>query len=77
MASGVRARLGTDIGVAVTDIAGPGGGTASKSVGLVYLALDVNGSVTVVRRVFPGDRAFVRTLTVKTALDLVRRALLP
>jgi nicotinamide-nucleotide amidase len=75
MASGVRARFATDLGVALTGVAGPDGGTAEKPVGLVHVALDARGVVTHTRLMSPGDRALVREIAVKTALDLVRRAL--
>jgi len=75
MASGVRARFGTDLGVALTGVAGPDGGTAEKPVGLVHVALDARGVVTHRRLTLPGDRALVRDIAVKSALDLVRRAL--
>lgn len=75
MASAVRARLGADLGVGITGIAGPDGGSDAKPVGLVHLALDVRGTVTHRRLVLPGDRALVREIAVKSALDLVRRAL--
>lgn len=75
MASGVRRRFGTDMGVAVTGIAGPGGGTPAKPAGLVHVALDDRGAVVHRRVVLPGDRTLVRELASKTALDLVRRAL--
>jgi nicotinamide-nucleotide amidase len=75
MATGVRARFGTDLGVSLTGIAGPDGGTAEKPVGLVHVALDVRGTVQHRRLFLPGDRALVREIAVKSALDLVRRAL--
>ena len=75
MASGVRSRFGADVGLAVTGIAGPGGGTPEKPVGLVHVALDVRGTVQHRRLLLPGDRALVREIAVKSALDLVRRAL--
>ena len=76
MAEGVRQRLGADIGVAVTGIAGPGGGTAEKPVGTVCFAVAGPGVVSHVetRRV-PGDRGLIRHWSVMVALDLVRRAL--
>jgi nicotinamide-nucleotide amidase len=76
MASGVRSRFGTDLGVALTGIAGPGGATPEKPVGLVHVALDVRGEVQHRRLTLPGDRALVREIAVKSALDMVRRALL-
>jgi len=75
MATGVRARFATDLGVGVTGIAGPDGGSDEKPVGLVHLALDARGVVTHRRVTLPGDRALVRELAAKSALDLVRRAL--
>ncbi len=75
MAAGVRARFGAEFGLAVSGIAGPGGGTPEKPVGLVHLALDVRGAVVHRRVMLPGDRALVRTISVKAALDLVRRHL--
>jgi len=75
MATGVRARFGTDLGVAVTGIAGPGGGSEQRPVGTVHLALASERAVTHRRVVLPGDRALVREIAVKCALDLVRRAL--
>jgi nicotinamide-nucleotide amidase len=73
MARGARRFLRADLAVAVTGIAGPGGGTRAKPVGLVWIAVaDRRGAVSVSRR-FPGDRPFVRALAVATALDLLRR----
>ena len=75
MASGARARFGTEIGIAVTGIAGPGGGTPTKPVGTVWVAADVLGSVTAVGRGYPGDRDEIRARSAQSALDLVRVAL--
>jgi nicotinamide-nucleotide amidase len=76
MASGALHRTGADIAVAVTGIAGPGGGSADKPVGLVWLGIARAGQpVRAVRKVFPGDRAEVRRLTVATALELVAGAI--
>jgi nicotinamide-nucleotide amidase len=75
MASGVRARFAADLGVGITGVAGPDGGTPEKPVGLVHVALDARGVVTHKRLLLPGDRALVREIAVKSALDLVRRAL--
>ncbi len=75
MAVGVRARLGADVAVSVTGVAGPGGGTDDKPVGLVHLhAVGPDGSVA---RTFelPGDRAWVRSRAAVGALHLVRRLL--
>ena len=75
MAEGVRRRAGNAWGLAVTGIAGPGGGSREKPVGLVWIA--VAGPVSrAERRRFPGDRSLVRRLTSAYALDLLRRSLL-
>ena len=77
MAEGVRDRFGTDFGVSTTGISGPGGGTETKPVGLVCVALARRGMPTHVDNfVFPLDRVRHRTLTVQVALDWVRRSLL-
>jgi nicotinamide-nucleotide amidase len=75
MASGALHRTGADIVIAVTGIAGPGGGSAEKPVGLVWFGLARAGHpVRAVRKVFPGDRMAVRRLTVAMALELVAEA---
>jgi nicotinamide-nucleotide amidase len=75
MAQGARERLGTDVAVAVTGIAGPDGGSDEKPVGLVYLhAVGPNGARGV-EFVFPGDRESIRRRAAVTALHLVRRLL--
>ena len=69
MALGARKRSGADLAVAVTGIAGPGGATPGKPVGLVYIALAGPGArVRVWRHRFAGDRAAVRAATVAAAL---------
>ena len=75
MAEGVRDRLDADIGVAVTGIAGPGGGTPLKPVGTVHFGLAGPAGVRTLRRELPGDREFVRRFSANIALDLVRRSL--
>jgi nicotinamide-nucleotide amidase len=75
MADGVRSRLGADVGVAVTGVAGPGGGTAEKPVGLVFAhAAGPNGE-RAVRTELPGDRDMIRGRATAAALHLVRRLL--
>jgi nicotinamide-nucleotide amidase len=74
MAEGVRARLGASIGVGITGIAGPTGGSAAKPIGTVVIA--VAAASTAVRTfLFPGDRELVRRFATSAALDMVRRAL--
>ena len=76
MADGVRRRLKTDLGVGITGIAGPTGGTEAKPVGTVGLAVSGPGDRSVVRMVrLPGDRTTVRRMAVQAALDLIRRVL--
>jgi nicotinamide-nucleotide amidase len=76
MATGVRERLGTDLGVAITGIAGPDGGTPEKPVGAVCLALATDGSVVSRRYQLWGNREWIKTLVSQLGLDWVRRALL-
>lgn len=74
MAEGARARIGGDIAVAVTGVAGPGGGTADKPVGTVWFAWARRGGTTEAEQMrFPGDRDAVRRATVAHALDRVLR----
>ena len=75
MAAGARARLGADVAVAVTGIAGPGGGSTDKPVGLVYLHAAAPGGERSADFVFPGDRDAIRRRAAVTALHLVRRLL--
>lgn len=76
MAEGALAHSGADVAVSVTGIAGPGGGTATKPVGLVHLACARKGHDTLhERRIFTGDRGAVRMSAVKAALKLVQRSL--
>lgn len=76
MAEGIRERCDTTLGVGVTGIAGPTGGTAEKPVGLVYIGVSDGKKTDVVERKFTGDRSRIRTLAAQTALDLVRRKLM-
>jgi nicotinamide-nucleotide amidase len=74
MASGVRARFGVDVGVSITGVAGPGGGTPEKPVGTFCVAVDVRGEVRSARSSGVGDRHEVRQRSSQAALNLVRRA---
>jgi nicotinamide-nucleotide amidase len=73
MAERIRERFGATIGLAVTGIAGPSGGTPETPVGLVFIGLACAGRVFHKRFQFPGDREVVRFLASQSALDLVRR----
>ena len=75
MAAGALAHAPVDLAVAVTGIAGPGGGSAEKPVGLVHFGLARRGHpVEAEHHVFPGDRGAVRSATVKRALEMLRDA---
>ncbi|HUW62592.1 MAG TPA: CinA family protein [Candidatus Bathyarchaeia archaeon] len=71
MAEGARTRLGADVAVAVTGIAGPGGGTAEKPVGLVYLAVSGASGTVVSREVFEGNREQIKAKTAEKALKML------
>ncbi len=75
MADGARDRLGTDVGVGITGVAGPGGGTAEKPVGLVHVCVTTATDELAQELRLGGDRAAVRSRTVVAALHLVRRLL--
>lgn len=76
MARGARRLLKTDIAVSVTGIAGPGGGSADKPVGLVWFGLATANGVETERRVFQGDRAAIRAAAIDHALRLLLAAAL-
>jgi nicotinamide-nucleotide amidase len=73
MAAGARDKARSDYAIGITGIAGPGGATADKSVGLVYISLAKAGQVVVERYVFGADRDSVRKRAANAALDLLRR----
>ena len=70
MADGVRKKSNSDIGIAVTGIAGPGGGTIDKPVGLVYIGVATKDSVEAHKFIFSGGRDDVRKSTVESAIRL-------
>jgi nicotinamide-nucleotide amidase len=76
LAEGIRQRCGTTLGLGVTGVAGPTGGTAEKPVGLVFHALATENGTEVLKRQFPGDRARIRWFASQQALDMVRRKLM-
>jgi nicotinamide-nucleotide amidase len=75
MARGAIEAVGADAAVAVTGIAGPGGGTAEKPVGLVYVHAAVPGGERALELMIPGDRAAIRARAAATALHVLRRLL--
>jgi nicotinamide-nucleotide amidase len=76
LAEGIRQKCGTTLGLGITGIAGPTGGTPEKPVGLVFHALASEQGTEVVKRNFPGDRARIRWFASQQALDMVRRKLM-
>ncbi|MFN2515955.1 MAG: competence/damage-inducible protein A [Pyrinomonadaceae bacterium] len=76
MAEGIRKRARTDFGLAVTGIAGPGGGSEEKPVGLVYIALADDIKTKHRKLQIPGDRQLIRWRSSQAALDLLRRRLI-
>lgn len=73
MAEGARRLCEVDVAVSITGIAGPGGGTSTKPVGLVHWAVAHPGGTVVRERVFPGSRADIQAAAAYAALDLLRR----
>lgn len=76
MAEGIRERAESDYSLSLTGIAGPGGGTDDKPVGLVYIGLSGPTETTVARHTFGGDRAMIRHRSTVQSLDHLRHALL-
>jgi competence/damage-inducible protein CinA-like protein len=75
MAGGARRRFGADVAVAVTGIAGPGGGTPEKPVGLVFISVESPEGASTRRFELPGDRVAVRSRATGLALHMLRRVL--
>ena len=75
MAEGAQRTAGVELAIAVTGVAGPGGGTETKPVGLVWFGLASPSGVIAESQVFPGDRTAVRMATVRHALGLLAGAL--
>jgi PncC family amidohydrolase len=71
MAEGARRLLNTDLAVSITGIAGPGGGSAEKPVGLVWFGLAYRAGTATDKMVFPGDREAVRVAAIEHALNLL------
>ena len=76
LANGIRIRTGATIGLGITGIAGPGGATETKPVGLVHIAVSDANKTDTLERTFRGDRQRVREWAAQAALDLVRRRLM-
>lgn len=75
MAEGAVGRAGVDLALSVAGVAGPGGGSAGKPVGLVFIGLARRGAACrTERHVFPGDRAAIREAATRRALDLIDAA---
>ena len=75
LAEGIRARCGSTLGLGVTGVAGPNGGTPEKPVGLVFHALASDSGTEVIEKKFAGDRKRIRWFASQQALDMVRRKL--
>ena len=76
MAEGARRAAGAEAGLAVTGIAGPGGGTPDKPVGTVFMAVSLPSGTRSGRFLFEGDRVSVKEQTADAALEMLRGALL-
>jgi len=76
LAEGIRYRADVTLGVGITGVAGPTGGTSEKPVGLVFHALASDSGTEVIERHFPGDRKRIRWFATTMALDMVRKKLM-
>lgn len=76
MAIGIAREANTDISISTTGIAGPGGGTDEKPVGLVYIGVFIKGKVVVNKFNFTGNRERIRRKTTMNALNILRKELL-
>lgn len=76
LAEAIRYRCDTTLGIGITGVAGPAGGTPEKPVGLVFHALASASGTEVIERIFPGDRKRIRWFATTLALDMVRKKLM-
>ncbi len=75
MALGVKKITNSDIGISITGIAGPGGGTKTKPVGLVYIGIAIEGKLKVKKNIFSGNRQQIRKKACKNALSMLNQLL--
>jgi nicotinamide-nucleotide amidase len=76
LAEGIRYRCESDLGVGITGVAGPSGGTPEKPVGLVFHAVASDRGTEIIQRNFPGDRKRIRRFASTMALDMLRKKLM-
>jgi nicotinamide-nucleotide amidase len=76
LAAGIRQRTGATLGLGITGVAGPGGGSEDKPVGLVYIAVSDAQKTDVMEHTFRGSRSRIREWASTQALDLIRRRLM-
>ena len=76
MAEGIAKTSGSDVSIVTTGIAGPGGGTVEKPVGLVYIGVYVQGKIEIQRCIFSGSRSKVRQQAALKGIDMLRRILI-
>jgi nicotinamide-nucleotide amidase len=76
LAEGIRYRCESTLAVGITGVAGPGGGSAEKPVGLVFHAVASDLGTEIIQRNYPGDRKRIRRFASTMALDMVRRKLM-
>ncbi|MGC2450898.1 MAG: competence/damage-inducible protein A [Candidatus Sulfotelmatobacter sp.] len=76
LAEGIRYRCESTLGMGITGVAGPGGGSPEKPVGLVFHALASDSGTEVIQRNFPGDRKRIRRFASTMALDMIRKKLM-
>lgn len=76
MAAGIKSRLNTDIGISITGIAGPDGGSKDKPVGLCYIGMAIGSTVKSHKFMFNGNRSRIKLNSSNKALDLLRRELI-